>query len=350
MWNALRPDAVEVLDDIKARNSLEKYFKILEGKRLPKFTACKSMAIGVPLDDSDEVLWRDHDKVLKSLKETDFKTDEPKKDEPSLLDLKVELANRIYKECVFCELKCRVNRIEKAGVCGVKKPKISSAFSHFGEEPELVPSYTVFFSGCNFSCQFCQNYDISQRITGYELSSSELAGRLDSISVRNINWVGGSPTPNLKYILETLNNYNGNMPCVWNSNMYMSETSMRLLDGTQDIFLTDFKFGNDECASRLSKIKNYTAIVKRNHILAKDQAELIVRHLVLPDHVDCCTREVANFIAQRLGQHTRFNLMFQYHPTYHSHKRSEINRALSREEISKAMEVVKDAGLVNVIK
>ncbi len=222
-------------------------------------------------------------------------------------------------------------------------------FHHYGEEPELVPSFTIFFSGCNFHCQFCQNYDISQKITGYEVQPKELAKKLEKISARNINWVGGSPTPNLLYILETLKNYEGDMPSVWNSNMYMSEDTMRLLNGTQDVYLTDLKYGNDECALRLSKVKNYTEVVERNHVLAKKQAELIVRHLVLPNHLECCTTEVAKFVSEKLGKNTRFNLMFQYRPIYKSYRYDEINRTLRKEEVSRALEIVKDEGLENVL-
>jgi putative pyruvate formate lyase activating enzyme len=129
----------------------------------------------------------------------------------------------------------------------------------------------------------------------------------------------------------------------------MSEEAMRLLEGTQDVFLTDFKYGSDACALRLSKVKDYTSIVKRNHRLAKVQGELIVRHLVLPNHLDCCTKEVADFIAKELGVGTRFNLMFQYRPMFKAHNYDEINRRLTTQEISDAQVIVKGAGLKNVI-
>jgi putative pyruvate formate lyase activating enzyme len=339
-----------VLKDQLTRSSLERYFGILKGTRYTLAKLCKSISVDVSLTESDDVLWEGHEKALKTLRDLDGKHAlESRKINPSLLDLKVELANRIFKDCTFCERKCRVNRTEKVGVCGVQDPQISSMFHHYGEEPELVPSYTIFFSGCNFHCQFCQNYDISQRITGIEVKTAELAKNLNQVNARNINWVGGSPTPNLNYILETLNYYQGDMPSVWNSNMYMSEEAMKLLDGTQDIFLTDLKYGDDNCATKLSKVKNYKAIVKRNHKLAKQQAELIVRHLVLPSHVKCCTKEVARFVSEELGTDIRFNLMFQYRPMHKAHIYDEINRVLSNDEISRAREIVWEAGLTNVV-
>jgi putative pyruvate formate lyase activating enzyme len=334
------------MENKRAREALQKYFGILEEKSKPISKYCKSTAVNVSLDESTDVLWEEHEKALKRFQFEEGKT---LAGENTLLDLKVELANRIFKKCVFCERRCEADRTIKPGSCGVGKAKISSMFQHHGEESELVPSYTVFFSGCNFHCQFCQNYDISQRQTGLELGAHELAFRLEEIRARNLNWVGGSPTPNLNFILEVLNRYRGNLPSVWNSNMYMSVESMKLLQGTQDIFLTDFKYGNDECAKRLSKVENYTSIVRRNHLLAKEQSELIVRHLVLPNHIECCTTEVGNFVGEKLGINTRFNLMFQYRPMFKAHRYSEINRPLNNHEVSRALKAVKGAGLNNVI-
>jgi putative pyruvate formate lyase activating enzyme len=346
----LRPDSIEVLKDSKARKALTRYFKVVGGEREPVFKTCKSIPIEVSLNETDENLWREHQNKVEMLRK---KRDEPFKNKesvyPSLLDLKVEIANRIFRMCAFCERRCGIDRFVETGVCKVSHPRISSMFHHYGEEPELVPSYTIFFSGCNFHCQFCQNHDISQSNTGFEVSPVELAKKLMEVRARNVNWVGGSPTPNLNFILETLKNYDGKMPSVWNSNMHMSTEAMSLLEGTQDVFLTDLKYGNDECAERLSKVKDYTHIVKRNHLRAAEQTEVIVRHLVLPNHIECCTREVASFVSNKIGPGTRFNLMFQYRPVYWANRFEEINRPLNRNEMDNALEITRDVGLKNVI-
>jgi len=351
MWKLLRPDSLEVLRDERARRALRRYFEVLEGRRAPKALLCRSIKVEVDLAGDEKALWREHERAVAALREMELKSSkgfvQPVK--PSLLDLKVELAKRMLRSCSLCERRCKVDRREKAGVCRVLKPRIASMFHHYGEEPELVPSYTVFFSGCNFHCQFCQNHDISQEITGIEVGAEALAERLRGIEARNINWVGGSPTPNLPFILEVLNSYGGAMPSVWNSNMYMSEPAMALLEGTQDLFLTDFKYGCDACASRLSRVKSYTSVVKRNHLLARAQAELIVRHLVLPGHVECCTARVASFVATELGRDTRFNLMFQYRPVYNAGRFPELRRPLTSDEMQAALQVVKEAGLTNLV-
>lgn len=74
--------------------------------------------------------------------------------------------------------------------------------------------------------------------------------------------------------------------------MYMSRKTMTILDGTVDMYLSDFKYGNDQCAARLSKVKNFFEVCSRNHLLAAKQAEITLRHLVIPNHVDCCTKVV----------------------------------------------------------
>ncbi|KXB03358.1 hypothetical protein AKJ48_03955, partial [candidate division MSBL1 archaeon SCGC-AAA261O19] len=218
---------------------------------------------------------------------------------------------------------------------------------------ELVPSYTIFFSGCPFKCQFCQNWDISQNpqngveVSPQTLASSASTGRREG--ARNVNWVGGDPIPNLHNILAALNNCKVNIPSVWNSDMYLTIEGMKLLFGTQDIYLTDLKYGNNDCALKYSKIPNYWEIVPRNHRLAAADAELIIRHLVLPGHVECCTRPILEWIVDNLGSMTRVNLMNQYRVCYRANEYEEINRPITAEEFKKAKEIAQEVGLENVI-
>jgi putative pyruvate formate lyase activating enzyme len=131
--------------------------------------------------------------------------------------------------------------------------------------------------------------------------------------------------------------------------MYLSPEAMQLLFGTQDIYLTDFKYGNDECAQRLSKVKNYFKTVARNHRLAFADAEVIIRHLVLPNHVECCTRPVLEWIAENLGSDARVNLMDQYRPEYRAEEYPELTRRVTTEEMERALRTAEEAGLRNVI-
>jgi putative pyruvate formate lyase activating enzyme len=362
MWRIFRPDAIAVLRDERARRSLHRYFEVMENKLPARFLVCKRVSVKVELSASDEALWRAHDHALrdfrKLLADVDahrVKLEDLKQPDPSLLDLKVELARRILKSCHFCERRCGVDRTAgERGVCGVgEKSRIASEFMHHGEEPELVPSYTIFFNGCTFKCCLCQNWDISQYPEGgVEVSPETLAKLIDTHrreGARNVNWVGGEPTPNLHVILAALNECKTNVPSVWNSNFFMSLESMKLLFGTQDVYLTDLKYGNDACALRYSKVTDYWKIVTRNHRLAHADAELIIRHLVLPNNVECCTRPALRWIAENLGSMVRVNVMDQYRVCYQADKYEEINRRLTAEEFSKALEIAKETGLENVI-
>jgi len=127
--------------------------------------------------------------------------------------------------------------------------------------------------------------------------------------------------------------------------MYLTEESMHLLDGVIDIYLTDFKYGNDACAERLSRVKNYMEITKRNHLLSEKQSEVIIRHLVLPGHLDCCTKTVLEWISENLGRRVKVNVMAQYHPDYEAGEYEELTRRLSWDEFNSALNFAKELEL-----
>jgi len=311
-----------------SRKILSNYFNILEENETAKYLICKSIAVNFDKKQSSTILWQKHDNALKKMKVNDTKP------ETSLLDLKIELANRIFHKCIFCERKCKIDRRKTAGNCGVMEERIASEFMHFGEEHVLVPSYTIFFSGCTFHCIFCQNWDISQQVCGMYVKPEKVATAISkrkNEGARNVNWVGGDPTSNLAYILTVLKECNENIPQVWNSNMYCSEETMKLLQGVIDVYLTDFKYGNDNCAKRLSTVDNYFYIVKRNHTIAFNQGEIIVRHLVLPNHIKCCSEPILQWISKNIPD-VVVNILAQYRPEYHAYKLKEITRPISTEE------------------
>ncbi|MEM1535469.1 MAG: radical SAM protein [Candidatus Pacearchaeota archaeon] len=282
-----------------------------------------------------------------------------------LLDEKILKAYECMQSCKLCERKCCVNRkvkitqaevtqaealkaLDKAtlGYCQIgNKMCVSSWFAHYGEESFFVPSFTIFFWGCNFRCVFCQNWTISQR---YEppimLSPAKLAEIIEQHSYcKNINFVGGEPTPQLPFILETLKHTRASMPVIWNSNFYMSREAMNLLSGIVDVYLSDFKYGNDECALKLSNVMNYVEIVKRNHLLASKDAELVVRHLVLPGHVDCCTKPILKWLA-KIKDKAIINIMDQYRPDFLVLKErayKELRRSVSPTELEEVINYAK---------
>ncbi len=312
---------------------LKKYFSIIEGKLKPNYLKCKSIPIDIALSASEEELWKEHDDKM-----NDFHRNHHYEEvKTSLLDLKVEIAKRILMHCSFCERRCGVNRMEgERGHCSVLKSRVASDFIHWGEEPELVPSYTIFFSGCTFNCVYCQNWDISQNSNaGRYIKSQILAEMIGDKIARNVNWVGGDPTPNLGYILEVLRRCEANLAQVWNSNMYLTEESMKLLNGTMDVYLTDFKYGNDNCAKRLSNVVNYWEIITRNHMISNEQGEVIIRHLVLPNHLKCCSKPILQWISKNL-KNVKVNVMAQYRPEYKASKYDDLKHRLKYDEFLKA--------------
>lgn len=271
----------------------------------------------------------------------------------SYLDLKIKIAEEIFKNCYFCEKRCYVDRNINKGYCKVIKPKIASEFIHVGEEAPLVPSHAIFFTGCNFECIYCQNFDISQfPESGLEIDEKTLANIIDRRRMegsRNVNFVGGDPTPNLLYILKTMRLSKENVPVIWNSNFYMSEDAMNLLDGFVDLYLSDFKYGPSNCAEYLSGIENYWEIVTRNQMMAKKAGDMIIRHLVLPNHVECCSKPILKWISENLGNETVVNIMGQYRPVYRANECTEIKRYPHRGEMEEALNYAKSLGLINLI-
>ena len=319
------------------------------GEEEAKYLLSKRIPAEARLSDETLELWEVHGRALRARA--------AEKTRPSLLDLKCELAARMLEECTLCERSCRVNRkIGAAGHCGVLEPRISSTFLHMGEEPELVPSYTIFFSGCTFNCVFCQNWDISTRPeAGATIEPDALAGVINARApgktrspsfdaAKNVNWVGGDPTSNIPFILKVLRLTDANLPQVWNSNMYLTEDSMSLLDGVIDVYLTDFKYGNDDCALRLSNAPEYMRITTRNHLLARRNGEMIIRHLVLPGHIECCTEPVLRWIADNLDN-VKVNVMSQYRPAHRASNYEEISKPLTLREFRRAIEIAENLNL-----
>jgi putative pyruvate formate lyase activating enzyme len=177
---------------------------------------------------------------------------------------------------------------------------------------------------------------------------AEIMKELRREGAHNINFVGGEPTPNIHTIIGGMLRLDVNVPMLWNSDMYASVDAMNLLMEVIDIWLPDFKYGNDGCARRLSNIPNYSAVTSRNHKLASE-SDMIIRHLVLPNHFECCTKPVLEWISRNCPR-ALVNVMGQYYPEYkvvqHPDKYPDISRRLTLEEIRKAYAYAEKLGLV----
>lgn len=362
MWPTWRSNAKTVLTNKKVRASLKRYFGVMEDDIPAKFLITKKLPAAFNKNNSIKTLWTLHEQLTEKYYQLEKMIDTRQKHleelespEKSFLDLKLEIANRILKNCHFCTRRCGSNRLKgELGYCRCgAQTTVSTIFPHTGEEPELIPSGTIFTLGCTLRCLHCQNYGISQWYEpGTIYSPNQLAGAVESLrksGCRNINLVGGDPTSWLSQWLETFKYVNVNVPVVWNSNSYYSEETAILLAGFVDVYLLDFKYGPKDCAKRLSDAPDYWAVCIQNHLTAKEYGELIIRILVLPGHLECCTKPILKWISENLGQSVRVNLMFQYHPEWRAHESPELRRQLTKTERKLAIELAEEVGLTNFI-
>ena len=267
----------------------------------------------------------------------------------------------MLENCQLCKWNCKINRNYSIGVChcGVL-PKLALVSIHHWEEPCISStngSGTIFFSGCNLKCQFCQNYEISEKHFGKEISIERLAEIMleqQEKSVHNINLV--SPTPYVPQILQAIDiaKKNGlHIPIVYNTNSYENLETIQMLNGYIDIYLPDFKYYDDEVAMKYSKVPNYFATASQNIIEMVKQVGtgkfdngimkkgVIVRHLILPGHI-LQTKRILNWMKQNLPSDIYISIMAQYFPTYNAKSYPEINRKITKSEYNFVMSMLKD--------
>jgi len=212
-----------------------------------------------------------------------------------------------------------------------------------------MASHEVFLSGCTMRCAFCYSHEhITRPMSGLPMAPSEIAGRVDrrhGEGASNLNLVGGEPTVHIPNILRMLRQVSAPLPVIWNSNMYATPQAMALLDGVVDLFLGDIHFGNDACAQRLGLIPDYCASVQAAfEAAASSGADVIIRHLVMPGHLDCCARPAMEWAASALPE-TPFHLMFQYVPDFRAARDPVLGRFLSPNEIRRAGAMAQEIGV-----
>ena len=169
--------------------------------------------------------------------------------------------------CNICPRRCNVDRTTSKGFCQMTdNPKVAKAYLHKWEEPIISGengSGTVFFSGCNLKCVYCQNYDISHEGFGKEITTNRLAQifkQLEDEGATNINLV--SPSHYTMAIKEALDIYKPSIPIVYNSNGYDSVEQLEMLKEYIDVYLVDFKYFDSSLADRLSKAPDYPEVAK----------------------------------------------------------------------------------------
>jgi len=285
---------------------------------------------------------------------------------PAELQSRVAQALRGLSRCTGCALACLVDRRSgPSGQCRTGRyARVSSFFAHFGEEPPISGwrgSGTIFFSGCNLRCIYCQNYDISQSNDGREVTERQLADsmlRLQELGCHNINLVSPSHVvPQFLAALALAVPDGLRLPIVYNSGGYDSLATLRLLDGIVDIYMPDAKYDDDQIGMRLSGIPHYAKVnrlvLKEMHrqvgVLRVDKngvavRGLLIRHLVLPTDLGG-TAGIVRFIASELSRDTYVNVMSQYRPCYEASRCEPLRRRITEDEYSKAIRAARSVGL-----
>ncbi len=269
------------------------------------------------------------------------------------------------KSCTLCGHHCQADRLGgETGICGAAAEiRISSFGPHHGEEPELTGYFgsgTVFFTGCNLGCVFCQNYDISQESKGVKIDREGLVRvmlDLQNKGCHNINWVSPTHlTPLLLPALEEARSRGLEAPLVYNTGGFDSSETLKMLEGWVDIYMPDAKYGDSGMAKRYSGAPGYwevnrAALREMHHQVGDLLVEegvarrgLLVRHLVLPEDISA-SLEVFKFIAEELSPDTYVNIMDQYRPSYKALEFPEISRRIDHEEYRTALMLARSLGL-----
>eukprot|EP01097_Dermamoeba_algensis_P009911 TRINITY_DN7135_c0_g1_i1.p1 TRINITY_DN7135_c0_g1~~TRINITY_DN7135_c0_g1_i1.p1 ORF type:complete len:289 (+),score=71.37 TRINITY_DN7135_c0_g1_i1:296-1162(+) len=280
------------------------------------------------------------------------------------------------KKCRMCPRDCQADRTQKKGLCLVGEKAIVSEISpHFGEEACLQGihgSGTIFFSGCNMKCVFCQNADISHTGNGVEMTPQEIADmmiRLQEERCHNINFV--TPEHVVPQVVEAIvlaSEKGLNIPIVYNTSAYDCLASLQLMEGLVDIYMPDFKVWNSDSAYRLLRARDYPEVARKAIMEMHRQVGflrfsydglaktgVLLRHLVMPNkHEEGA--DIMRWIAQSISTDTYVHIMEQYSPGGNVGKLDqgrdgirvryqEINRGTSQEELLYVKNEAKAAGL-----
>ncbi len=284
------------------------------------------------------------------------------------LEERIKQAFKLIESCSICPRRCGINRLsDQKGFCNSGYlPRIYSYMPHFGEEP-CISGYrgsgAIFFSGCNMSCVYCQNYKFSQLNQGREIKLEDLAQvmlDLQQVGCHNINLV--TPTHIMPQILEALSiaiPKGLRLPLIYNTSGYELPEILMLLDNIIDIFLVDMRYSENCISKRYSNAADYPEINKaavkqmykqvgtakfdKHGLIYKG---IIIRHLVLPDNISG-TNEIMRFIALEISPETHISLMSQYTPCYKAGNIPELSRYISQQEYNMAKRAMEASGISN---
>ena len=266
--------------------------------------------------------------------------------------------------CSACPRNCKIDRTSSPGFCGVTNTfRVARAALHHWEEPCISGSKgsgTVFFSGCNLKCVYCQNFEISHNAFGKDISDERLIQVFDELieqGAHNINLV--NPTHYALRLAELLKKERPSVPIVYNTSGYEKVETLKALDRIVDIYLTDLKYCDGKVSQKYSKAEDYfdfTAdaicemkrqqpddVFDKNGIMQKG---VIIRSLILPGNISQSMKAL-DFVAQKFGNETIVSLMSQYTPCGKSEEYPTINRRISKREYNTVLNHLDSLGFEN---
>lgn len=270
--------------------------------------------------------------------------------------------------CNLCPRECDVDRgLGKIGFCKVPNHiKVARAELHFWEEPCISGeegSGTVFFSGCNLRCVYCQNKKIAEGVYGKKITVDRLAAvflELQEKGANNINLV--TPSHYVLQIIEALKKAKTmglSIPVVYNSSAYEKVETLKLLEGLVDVYLPDLKYVNEHLSKKYSNASNYPGVAKEaikemvrqvgnaqfneKGILIKG---VVVRHLVLPGYIND-SKEVIKYLFETYGNDIFISILSQFTPLEGLEKYPEINRKLTKKEYEEVVDFAIEIGVEN---
>ena len=218
------------------------------------------------------------------------------------------------------------------------------------EEECLNPSHQIWFTGCNLRCEFCAVAEWNEQPQAAEKTTiAELKIRVAKRKrqgARNLNLLGGEPAVNVHGILELLSQIECKTTVVWNSNMYYNDVVDELIAGLVDVYLADLKVGNNQCAEAILGAADYIEVTKRNILKANKRGRVIVRHVILPGHTECCLKPVLSWLAEEIPT-VEVSLRGNYFPPADATKAPV--SYLSRDEFQNAMQLARQLRL-NLVK
>ncbi|MDP2924645.1 MAG: radical SAM protein [Candidatus Omnitrophota bacterium] len=287
-----------------------------------------------------------------------------RRDKIKVLNEKVKIFYKRLEKCDLCPRNCKVNRLKgHLGYCGIGKDIILyAAFLHKGEEPPIsgkAGSGTIFFSGCNLKCIFCQNHKFSHVLQGKIIKEKELAAlmlRLQDKGAHNINLV--TPTHVLPQLLKSLLIASGKglvIPIVYNTSGYEKVGVVEDIGEIVDVYLADMKYTTGLLAKKYSNASDYPLFnqesIKRMYMQKKKasfhgsllEKGLIIRHLVLPSYIEE-SKKVISWIRKHTPQ-AFVSVMFQYQPYFKANGYPEINRRINNTEYQEIKDFIETIGL-----